>query len=252
MSADASNRDLNEISTFWPDVHGSHEPESPAGRREAQERLLKRYQGAIKRYMTAAVRDPEQADELFQKFAVRFVQGDFHRADPMRGRFRDYLKSALFHLVDDHRRAARRFPGSLPPNAPEPCVDAPPSAEDDARFLACWRADLLARAWAALDEHERRTARPLSSILRYFTQHPEVRSAQVAAMYSARFGTEISDGWVRRILHQARRLLQDAVMHEVGRTLDAPTLANIEEELIDLGLHSYFAGALSRRRGEES
>jgi DNA-directed RNA polymerase specialized sigma24 family protein len=48
------------------------------------------------------VRDPEVADDLAQEFALRFLRGDFQRADPERGRCRDYLKRALINLVHDY------------------------------------------------------------------------------------------------------------------------------------------------------
>src|SRR3712207_7176976 len=54
---------------------------------------------------TTLFRSEAAAEELLQEFAVRFLRGDFRRADPQRGRFRDYVKTALIHLVIDHQRA---------------------------------------------------------------------------------------------------------------------------------------------------
>src|SRR5207302_1174530 len=81
-------------------------------------------------------------------FALRFVRGDFKRADPSRGRFRAFLKTALYHLVIDYQRRRRHLP--LTPEAPEPAVEAASLHDADRDFLATWRAELLNRAWQDL------------------------------------------------------------------------------------------------------
>ena len=48
--------------------------------------------------------DADLADEMFQEFALRLVRGDFRNADAARGRFRFFLKTALYHLVVDAQR----------------------------------------------------------------------------------------------------------------------------------------------------
>jgi RNA polymerase sigma-70 factor (ECF subfamily) len=73
----------------------------------AQRVVLLRYYQPIFRYLRAMVRDDDTAEELTHEFAVRFLRGDFRRADPSRGRFRDLLKRSLRHLVIDHWRRQR-------------------------------------------------------------------------------------------------------------------------------------------------
>src|SRR5207245_7552553 len=97
-----------------------------------------------------AVRDPDTADELAQEFALRIVRGDFQRADPQRGRFRDYLRTALIHLVHDYQRARQAWPEALPADAPAPATDE----DDDSAFLAGWRMELLERTWQGLEAVE--------------------------------------------------------------------------------------------------
>src|SRR6478736_4507380 len=102
--------------------------------------LIERYQGAAYRYLTAATGDPDVAADLFQEFAVRFLRGDFRRATPDRGRFRDYLRTVLINL-------ARRRPGVAGgPVITDVDPDQLPAATDDApdeAFLSHWRASLL-------------------------------------------------------------------------------------------------------------
>ena len=42
---------------------------------DAKQQLLLRYAPAIRRYLGAALRDPEAADDVFQEFAVKFIKG---------------------------------------------------------------------------------------------------------------------------------------------------------------------------------
>ncbi len=135
---------LSRISTFWSMVVEAHGDPTDA-KQTARNRLLQRYSGAAYRYLLGAVRDPDTATELTQEFALRFIRGDFHRADPKRGRFRDYVKTALVHLVTDYYRSRQAWPKPLADDVPDRAAAAiiGESADDD--FLASWRAELLER-----------------------------------------------------------------------------------------------------------
>lgn len=80
----------------------------------AQRLLLQRYCGAAYRYLRGALRDEDAALELLHELVVRFLRGDFHQANPSSGRFRDYLKMALIHLVTDYYREQKSRPSPLP------------------------------------------------------------------------------------------------------------------------------------------
>ena len=73
--------------------------------------LVLRYGGAVHRYLLASLRDVDAADELAQEFALRFLRGDFKNADPGKGRFRDFLKRAVYRLMVDSS------PGASSPSA---------------------------------------------------------------------------------------------------------------------------------------
>jgi RNA polymerase sigma-70 factor (ECF subfamily) len=94
----------------------------------AQEWLLLRYYRSVFRYLRAMVRDGDTAEELTHEFVVRFLRGDFKRANPARGRFRDLLKRALRHLAIDHWRRKRvekeKRPEPLSENWEESLPDA--------------------------------------------------------------------------------------------------------------------------------
>ena len=111
----------------------------------AKQQLLERYMRAVHRYLIGAVRDIEVADELAQEFAVRFMRGDLHRADPTRGRFRDFVKGVLFHLIADHYRRLKRTPAELPDGS-LPDIQAIDPSENDKQFVESWRSEMLDRA----------------------------------------------------------------------------------------------------------
>ena len=116
MDEASAGPSLNRISTLWTLVRTAHGPGADdEARVDAQAKLLERYQRAIYRYLLHVLRrDADAADELFQEFALRFLRGDFKGADQRRGRFRDFLKGVLIHLVADHHRRLQRQPGPLP------------------------------------------------------------------------------------------------------------------------------------------
>ncbi|HEV3257439.1 MAG TPA: sigma factor [Gemmataceae bacterium] len=138
------NQHLSQIGTLWSKVLVAHS-DNVKSATLAQALLLQRYSGAAYRYLLGAVRDPDVADDLAQEFALRFVRGDFRRADPDRGRFRDYLKTALIHLVTDYYRAQQAHPRPLSAAAPEPAALATDDPESETDFVASWRAELLER-----------------------------------------------------------------------------------------------------------
>src|SRR5262249_21083698 len=140
---------------------------------EAQREVLERYGGAVRRYLLGALRDPEAADDLFQEFALRFLHGDLHGADPRRGRFRFFLKGVLSHLVADHQKRQKRQMRGLPDDHPGPAVEPPDTSDDDRQFFASWREELLAGAWDGLARLERRTGQPFHAVLHFRADHPQ-------------------------------------------------------------------------------
>jgi serine/threonine protein kinase/DNA-directed RNA polymerase specialized sigma24 family protein len=214
----------------------------------AQQVILEKYRPAMHRYLIAYLSDADAADELCQEFSLRFVRGDFRKANPEKGRFRDLLKSSLYHLIVDHHKRRKRAIPQLSPDAPEPAASPESMLESDRQFLDAWRADLLAKAWAALAAEEHRTGRPLHTVLHFRSVHPELRSAQMAVELSQRLGKEFTADWVRKWLHAAREKFADLLLIEVSSSLREATPEAVEQELIDLDLFRYCKEAMARRR----
>lgn len=232
---------LSQISTMWTMLCRAHAGEDDKTR--AQHALLERYGGATYRYLLGAVHDPESAAELTQDFAVRFLRGDFRRADPGKGRFRDYLKTALIHMATDHRRAMAQQPLSLDRDTPAPTNETP---DDEAMFIASWRAELLDRTWDALAQ----VSPTGHAVLMQHVAEPDLTSRQLAQQLQNKLGRDISAESVRKALQRAHERFAEILVDEVARSLDGPEHAALEAELTSLDLMRYCRSAFDKRSSD--
>ena len=246
MKSDSRESRLSQISTPWALLGRAHRA---AGDRAAHARrlLLQRYCGAAYRYLRGALGNDDAAGDLLQEFVLRFLRGDFRRADPGSGRFRDYLKAALGHLVADYYRHRRAQPQPLPaaiherPSAAEP-------ADDDATFLRSWREELVNRTWMAMAE-----ANPTYyAVLMFHLEYPDLPSAGAAERLSARLGRPFTAAHVRVTLQRAREKFAELLLDEVAHSLGACTEAELVQELQAVRLSKLCAPALKRRKGRST
>jgi RNA polymerase sigma-70 factor (ECF subfamily) len=237
---------LNQICTLWSQVRQAHADPGEAGR-AAREALLLRYGGAIHRYLLGVLRNSHAADELAQEFAYRFLHGDLRGANPERGRFRDFVKGVLFHMVADYHARRKREPGLFPADAPDPGADCSLAAEREEAFRTSWRDELLARAWSALEAHEKEQGQPFYTVLRFRADHQDLSSAQMAEQLSGQLGKPLTAAGVRKTLERARERFADFLLDEIAQAVDVPSRERLEEELIELGLLEYCKSALDRR-----
>jgi RNA polymerase sigma-70 factor (ECF subfamily) len=235
---------LSQISTLWSVVQGAHEgPEEAV--RAAQAQLLARYGNAIHRYLLAALRDEDAANEVAQEFAVRLLDRELSRAQPHEGRFRYFVKGVLLHLIADYHRRRKKEARIVALDGR--VVDALGAEGDDSErmFQESWRDEVLARGWDALARSQP-TGGLLHSVLRFRVQHPKMHSQEMAEQLTAQLGKELTAVGVRQLLHRARIRFAELLLDEVAQTLQAPTRADLEQELSDLGLLRYCRSALSR------
>jgi RNA polymerase sigma factor (sigma-70 family) len=243
MSEQQTLECLNQISTDWRMVAEAHQ--SPADSAAlARQHLIHRYVGAVQRYLRAVLRDAEADDDLTQEFALGVVQGRFHKADPGRGRFRDYVKVSLLHLARNYRQGQQRQLRRLAPENPAWDALAAPSEGRDADFNAQWREELLARTWQALAGEQP----SLYTVLRFRAEHPGMTSAAMAQELSRRLGRSLSADGVRQTLRRARERYAQLLLAEVAHSLEAPTPELLAEELSELKLLPYCQPILERRR----
>jgi RNA polymerase sigma factor (sigma-70 family) len=245
------NSHLSQITTLWSVVNEAHGPDAEAAS-AAREQLLRRYGGAVKRYLLGALRDTEAADELTQEFALRFLSGKYRGADSERGRFRNFVKGVLAHLIADHYRKQQARPRQLPLDAGDLAALSTDPASSSPLFVESWRQELLARAWQALAELEANTGQPFFTVLRLRVDQPDLRSPEMAEELARRLGKPVSAAGVRQILHRARDRFADLLLDEVVQTLEKSAEEDLEEELIELNLLTYCQPALDRRQAKEA
>jgi RNA polymerase sigma-70 factor (ECF subfamily) len=212
--------------------------------REARNALLLRYHEAVYNYFALKVPYPPQAaSELYSNFAVKLLETDrvLRSYDPARGRFRNYLKTVLHHMIMDYYRG----------NAPvgrEAIIDVPEETGPDSDFDPVWTQTLLNKAWQALEKSDRSENKLYYSVLRYVADHPNERGPEVARQLSQGFGRPISNEAVRTTLSRARKQFAELLLQEVEQSMANPTLDELEEELAQVELLAYCRRALEKRR----
>jgi RNA polymerase sigma-70 factor (ECF subfamily) len=213
---------------------------------DARKQLLLLYYGAARRYFLGALRDPEASEDLAQQFAIRFLEGDYvKRANPEKGRFRDYLKRCLQNAVIDHLRREGHGPRPLPEDsgAWEP-PEAPAAAEDEA-FLSSLRDELIACTWKALAQYQQDTATPYEVVLRLKVQQPRLRAATIAESLGAELGRSFTGEGIRQILKRARDIFARLLVENVRCALKVTDRPALEEQLVDLRLLKFCGPALT-------
>lgn len=226
---------LSQIETRWSLLYEAR-PQPEGTDFHAQRELVERYAGAVHRYLLCVTSDPEMAADLTQEFVLRFLRGDFHRADPQLGRFRNYLKVAVLNLLTDARRKLKKAPRPLQPGDDEE-LTAPSSY--DREFLDCLRDEILSRAWARLGSHQEKTGQPFFSVLNLRAEEPKLRSHEMATRLSNVLGKEVNAGWVRQNLRRAREKFVEIVQLEITQYLGANNDGELDDEIREIGLWSY-------------
>lgn len=225
---------LSRISTHWDVVAEAHRAADDAAT-AARHELLLRYGEAVYRYLRVAVRDPQAADDLSQEFAVRWLSGGFRHADPSRGRFRNYLSTALHHLVIDHFRRKQSEPIPLNPDSALHPPAPPESGALEEAFVAAWRRGVLDVAWRELE----RTDEPQYAVLKWRATNPDETAEAFAERLSVRRGRPHTAAGVRQTLRRARKAFAELLVAEVARSLGGAPKERVERELDDLGLLGY-------------
>jgi RNA polymerase sigma-70 factor (ECF subfamily) len=236
---------LSQIKTSWQDVLDAQDPDRRTAVVEAQWALLDRYGGAATRYLIGAVRDPDLAQDLAQEFAVAFLDGGVRGADPTKGRFRDYLKGVLRNLIRVHQRRVRRGAVSGV-EMPEPAVVEEPADDLDREFVACWRTELLARSWHALEQLEANSSQPYHAVLKTRADNPDLSSDQLAAALGRQLQRDITPTAYRKALQRARVKFAELLLDELRGSLDDPRPEAVRDELVELGLYEHCRPVLER------
>jgi RNA polymerase sigma factor (sigma-70 family) len=217
----------------FPSTHWSAlAPGSRAGdeaRARAWETLAHEYIEPIRAFLRRALRrEASDAEELAQDFFAWMIEsGLLEKADPARGSFRAYLKTALRrYVLDADRRARAQKRGGEhrteglhdAEGAPRELADS--RAEEPERALdQAWRAELVSSALAQVEA--RLAADGRSRVFEVFRAYfldpaPDVDYRVIAA----RFGIKTTD--VSNDLVRAKQLFRQALEHRVRETVTDP------------------------------
>jgi RNA polymerase sigma-70 factor (ECF subfamily) len=243
MKQEIHQQPLNLITTVWSLVCRAHQGTGDEVN-AARAQLLERYGGAVQRYLHKLLPQPDAADDVFQEFALQLVRGKLRGADPQHGQFRQFIKGTLFHLVADHRQQQQRWPQPLP--ADGALVAAPAAEECDQLFVESWRDELLARAWESLRHFETTSDQPHFTVLRFRSDHQDLHSPELAARLAESLHRPLTAVAVRQLLHRAREKFAEFLLEQVTHSLANATAAQLEQELIAVGLLDYCRPALAR------
>ncbi len=214
---------LEQISTCWPMINNPVQ-------------FVMRYARAIQKYVAAIVRDPHDAEEVAQDFLVRVFDKSFCPENVSRGRFRDYLKSAVRYVAISHLRKRRAVELSEEMLA---AIIQPDSVADLA-WTQEWQSCVLERAWQSLELHQQQTKDNwFYSVLRLHTDHPQESSEELAIQFAEQLGRPLRADAFRQQLRRARKHFAKLIVAEVRQTLQNPTAQTVEKELVDLHLMPY-------------
>ncbi len=221
---------LNRMSTHWATVIKAHD-QTKDGANSARAEILYRYHEPVFRYLVAAVQDLDAAEEIAQEFAVRFLWGDFHRVNPLRGRFRDYLKKVLVNMVIDHFKEKQRSPKQLSDDAivPAKSVNSNSSIQEFDQALCH---ELIQRAWSKLKKDRPK----YHHVLRIRSENEELSSRDIAVRLSNELDDPVSAEWVRKAMQRGRARFAKLLITEVRTTLNCSTIDELRRELKDLNL----------------
>src|SRR5258708_346054 len=103
--------------THWSRVLRAGDPKDRDGR-DALERLCRDYWYPLYAFARRQGLDRDEASDLVQGFLADFIERrDLAKADPSRGRFRSFLRTACAHFLSHARnrdRAVKRGAGQTP------------------------------------------------------------------------------------------------------------------------------------------
>ena len=235
---------LDEIPTQWSLLRLAHR-DSFVTSGAARNALVLRYNRAIRAYIGAMVRDPNDADELSQEVVMRLARGDFARATPDRGRFRDLLKVAVRNMVKSHwsREGTRARKRESVPDWNN--VAETDDAEREQEWLSTWRQAVLDLAWQGLERFQKEHRENISyTLLRLRADAPDASIGELLDQLTKATGAKLKEPALRQQLRRARLRFAELLLDELARSLDDPTPERIEEELVALELLDYIGDFL--------
>ena len=216
-------------STLWTVILQAKEKGS-GDRREALGRLLEAYRGPLVAWLSGKGFSPDDTQDAVQGFFAYFIEKALvERADPARGRFRNYLLKVFDHWLSNERRVARA--GKRGGGRPTMSLDVEPGGRgtpEDA-YNRSWAMTVLARA----QEELRREFESKGMSVHYRAVCEHLSASEDRPSYedlASRLGVKPAD--IGALLFNSRRRLRELVRSVLRETVD--TDAEVDHEVGDL------------------
>ena len=204
---------------------------SDAEGRLALEELCRAYRPAVIAFLRRGGHDRDSAEEHAQGFFLHLLERELpKKADPARGRFRLFLRTALHnhlaHVREREQAQRRRAPGGLLGEEQFERIGDDGRGDPEHAFDLAWALTVLDRAIAALraDAVARGQGDEFELLLPALTEGLDPGELQPLA---DRLGVGANAASAR--LHRLRVALRNAVRAELAHTVEAP--AELEAEL---------------------
>jgi RNA polymerase sigma-70 factor (ECF subfamily) len=221
--------------TSWTIVlAAAHKPTEDS--RTALARLCEAYWKPVYAFVRRSGHDREQAQDLTQAFFALLIEKDFVKvADPLRGRFRSFLLTAVKRfLANEYDRTQRLKRGGGQVALSIDLIEAEnwyapattDSATPESLFERRWALSLLERAMANLRTEfvDAGKARHFERLTPFLNREADgARYAELAEQMG------VSPGSLRTLVHRMRGRYRELVRTEIAQTVAAPE--DIDEEV---------------------
>ena len=225
------------VTTRWTLVNAAgHGAESDG---DALAELCQAYWPPLYAYLRRHGHDREEAQDLTQGFFARLLERrDIRMADPVRGRFRSFLLTALKrYVINEHeretslKRGGRTTRLSLDFDAVERAEAVAPRTDDrpDRLFDRRWAGISLDRALQRLrgEYHQSGKGAVADALLPYLTDAGDLPSYDTVAA-----GLGLTEGAVKVAVHRLRQRFGAVLRLEIAETILDP--GDVDDEVREL------------------
>ena len=222
--------------TRWSLVLNSARTQAP-GAREALSELCRTYWQPLYSFARRRGLDHHRAQDTIQSFFLNLIETkSLQRADPLKGKFRNYLLASLHnHIANEanHANAQKRGGGAAIVSIDDQDVELkfesaryPARAPAESIFEREWAVAAVEAALLQLEkDFARRGKREVFAVLKPFLTDDQPTGAYDTA--AATLGQ--SAGAVRTGVHRLRQEFRTHLRREVAKTVDSPD--QIDEEM---------------------
>lgn len=223
------------------------------------------YEAPVRRFFASIGGSPHDSDEHFQEFAVKFLAGGFDAFDPVKGRFRDYLKASLRNQVRKSYRLASRAIAIPDGHDAEDVHTLSPVEAALKEFDVIEGEQIKQLVDDDMRDEEQRGLNQFHSLLRFAIEHQHRRVSEFAAtggktkipvgaiaeFLSSEFGQVVTPDTAKQRMFRAKTAFAGKIISEISVRICESSHNAIRVAAQELGLAVYIEGELSRRKNRE-